>query len=331
MALRLEPLDEYPHPAGPEANFNESVYGNFYDPSTRIGGFLRLGNRVHEAHAEMTVCLYLPDGRVAFMFRRPHISSNEAFDAGGLRFEIIRPLGELNVSYKGEVVLLEDPLMMADPKRAFIENPHTDCSVDLTLTGVSTVFGGVPEDEKEGDQFARAHYEQLTSAFGSIDVATEHWDVDGYGLRDHTWGPRSWQAPWYYRWLTANLGPTFGFMGRRWALPRGTGKDGEGGRYGFVWDGTAMHVCDDFSISTTWTGANNYHDTIEATLRAAEREWHVRGRVLALVPLRNRRDSLVTRISEGMTEWRLDDGRIGYGISEYLDQIIDGQPVGLAE
>ena len=56
--------------------------------------------------------------------------------------------------------------------------------------------------------------------------------------------------------------------------------------------------------------------------------------MLNLIPLRNRRTSpegeqLVTRISEGMTEWRWN-GRTGYGLSEYLDQIVDGQPVGVA-
>ena len=30
---------------------------------------------------------------------------------------------------------------------------------------------------------------------------------------------------------------------------------------------------------------------------------------------------------EGMTEWRCD-GKVGFGLSEYLDQIVDGQPVG---
>ncbi len=50
-----------------------------------------------------------------------------------------------------------------------------------------------------------------------------------------------------------------------------------------------------------------------------------------LIPLRNRREGLVTRISEGLTEWRLDDGRVGYGLSEYLDQIIDARPVGIDE
>jgi hypothetical protein len=29
-----------------------------------------------------------------------------------------------------------------------------------------------------------------------------------------------------------------------------------------------------------------------------------------------------------MTEWKCD-GRVGYGLSEYLDQIIDGRPVGV--
>ncbi len=62
----------------------------------------------------------------------------------------------------------------------------------------------------------------------------------------------------------------------------------------------------------------------------------MRGSVLGLIPLRNRRrdtdgNELVTRISEGLTQWTLDDGRIGYGLSEYLDQIVDGVPVGLGE
>jgi hypothetical protein len=36
-----------------------------------------------------------------------------------------------------------------------------------------------------------------------------------------------------------------------------------------------------------------------------------------------------------MTKWTIESGeyagKVGYGLSEYLDQIIDGSPVGLAE
>ena len=51
-----------------------------------------------------------------------------------------------------------------------------------------------------------------------------------------------------------------------------------------------------------------------------------------MIPLRNRRntpegESLVTRITEGMTEYTYK-GIVGYGMSEYLDQVIDGKPIG---
>ena len=45
-----------------------------------------------------------------------------------------------------------------------------------------------------------------------IRVGDEEWEVDGYGLRDHSWGPRFWQAPWWYRWLTVNFGEDGGFV-----------------------------------------------------------------------------------------------------------------------
>jgi hypothetical protein len=333
MGLRLEPADEHLHELGPEPNFNESMYFNLYDPAQRVGGWFRCGNRANEGYAEMTVCLYLPDGRVGFMFKRPEIADNDAFDAGGIRFDVITPFERLDVTYTGKVVVLDDPLQMADPKRAFTENPYAECEVRIEYTGVSAMFGGEPDTPKErpGEEFARGHYEQLVAGKGSIRVGDEEWAVDGYGLRDHSWGPRYWQAPWYYRWLTANFGADFGFMGSRIAR-----RDGEGTRGGFVWEDGELHLCDDFRISTQWTGADSYHEGISATLRSGEREWKVTGKVLDLIPLRNRRPDpegnlLVTRISEGMTEWTLDDGRVGYGLSEYLDQIIDDQPVGLAE
>jgi hypothetical protein len=333
MGVRLEPIDEYMHELGPESNFNESMYFNVYDPKQQVGGWFRCGNRANEGYAEMTVCIYLPGGRVAFMFKRAEISSNDAFDAGGIRFDVIEPFKRLDVTYKGKVVVLDDPLQMVDPKTAFTNNPYAECEVRLEYSGVSAMFGGEPDEphEKPGEEFAKGHYEQLIAGKGSIRVGDEEWEIDGFGLRDHSWGPRYWQAPWYYRWLTANFGPDFGFMGSRVAR-----RDGEGTRGGFVWENGELHLCRDFEISTDWQGEDNYHQNVSAVLRSGDKEWKVTGKVLNLIPLRNRRpdpdgNMLVTRISEGMTEWTLDDGRTGYGLSEYLDQIIDDAPVGLAE
>ncbi len=362
MKVRLEPSDEYMHP-GPEPTFNESMYFNVYDPGANLGGFVRIGNRPNEGHAEMTVCLYLPDGRVAFMFRRAEIDGNERFDAGGAAFEVLEPFrtegeggGRIRVRYQGKVVLLSEPLDMADPRQAFTDNPYGAATVDLTYRGMARPFGGEPEEshERPGEEFAKGHYEQLVAATGTISVEGESWTVDGLGLRDHSWGPRTWQAPWYYRWLTMNFGDGTGLMLSRVARP-----DGPGTRGGFVWDGAQIHLVKDVSIHTEWSTEDAYHRKVHATFSTATPgsgaqgggapdgtgldgeggiTRTVTGDVLNLIPLRNRRDGRVTRISEGLTRWRLDRalGRdesavVGHGLSEYLDQIVDGGPVGLDE
>ncbi len=336
MGVRLEPNDEYMHELGPEPNFNESMYFNVVDAATGVGGFFRLGNRANEGTGEMTVCLYLPDGRVGFMFKRPEVTSNDAFDAAGMRFTVVEPFEELTVAYDGKVVLLDDPLQLADPKAAFTSNPYAEAEVRLTYTRVSDMFGGEPDEphEKPGEEFAKGHYEQLVAGKGHIRVGDDVFDIDGFGLRDHSWGPRYWQAPWYYRWLTANVGPDFGFMASRIAR-----RDSDGTRGGFVWQDGKLHLCDSCTIETEWTDPGSYHAKVRATLGSsrADRSWSITGDVRSMVPLRNRRQSpegewLTTRIGEGLTQWTVEGVEgTGWGLSEYLDQIIDDRPVGLEE
>ncbi len=329
------------HELGPESNFNESMYINCFDPTHQVGGWFRIGNRANEGYAEMTVCIYLPDGKVGFMFKRPTITNNDAFNAGGLTWTMVKPFEELRIDYSGKVVVLDDPLQMANPKEAFTNNPYAECEVHITFTGKGkpSMFGGEPDQPHEtpGEEFAKGHYEQLVEAHGTIRVGDQEFDIAGCGLRDHSWGPRYWQAPWYYRWLTANFGPDLGFMASRVAK-----KDGPGTRGGFVWDNGQMHYCDHFELTTEFEGDDTYHQRISGLLKSSrsEREWKFTGEVMDLIPLRNRRQDpegnwLVTRISEGMTRWTMasgeHDGAVGYGLSEYLDQIIDNKPVGFNE
>ena len=137
-----------------------------------------------------------------------------------MRFEVVTPFEELRTTYDGKVVLLDEPLQMANPRKAFTENPWVDAHVELDAHAASSpMYGGEPvnddgtplaEDHSGG--FARGHYEQHMAVAGTIRVGDEEWAVDGFGLRDHSWGPRFWQAPWWYRWLTANFGDDFGFV-----------------------------------------------------------------------------------------------------------------------
>ncbi len=332
--LVLDPQDEYCHAPEAVSNYNESMYFNVFDPQRKTGGWFRLGNRVNEGYAEMSCCVYLADGRIGFMYARPKISNNERMDAGGMRFDVVEPFARLDVIYEGKLCVLKDPFEMANPSQAFKNNPILDCRIDLAYTGVSPMYGGktVNADGSDIDldpekSFARAHYEQHMHARGTIRVGAETFEIDGHGLRDKSWGPRYWQAIHWYRWLPMNFGRDFAMM-----LSIVADESGRVRRSGMVLRNGEYVLLEDARVESEWD-ENGYQTKLRAYAKTAEREYVVEGRVLSLIPLRNRRprpdgEMMTTRITEGMTEFRCD-GMIGYGLSEYLDQIVDGRPVGL--
>lgn len=331
IRIALDPQDELNHDPGEIANFNESMYFNAFDRKGVCGSWFRMGNRVNEGYAELTVCVYLPGGRVGFNFKRPKISTNELFDAGGMRIEIVEPLARQRVTYSGLVCLLERPREMADPKRAFTENAMVDCEVDITFSGVSPIHGGKPVDEDgndvdTGNGFAKAHYEQLSAAKGTIRVGEETFTIDGFGVRDKSWGPRFWQSVYWYRWLPMVFGPDFGMTPSFIGAPNGRTHQG-----GWVFDAGVVRDITSVSVESRYDELR-YQTELVAKVSTDEKTYEVTGRVRSLIPLRNRRstpdgEDLLTRITEGMTEYRCGD-RVGFGLSEYLDQIVDGEPVG---
>jgi len=331
--IRLDPRDEYTHEPEAALNYNESMYFNVFDPARRMGGWFRIGNRPNEGYAEMTVCVYLPDGRVGFMYAKPKIADNKALDAGGMRIEVVRPFEEINVTYEGKILLLADPSAMEDPSSAFRSNPTAHAKIALTFFGLSPMYGGEtvnadgsPLQLDPEKSFARAHYEQHVAARGDIIIGEERWAIDGFGLRDKSWGPRYWQAIRWYRWLPMSFGRDFGMMV---SVVAGEGPDLH--RSGMVFENGAYAKIEDARIEATYDG-RGYQTDLRVWCRTAEKEFDVEGRVVSLVPLRNRRQSpdgteLLTRITEGMTEYRCN-GLTGWGMSEFLDQIVDGKPIG---
>jgi hypothetical protein len=311
--------DDYTHPLGPEPNFNESMYFNFFDNAKGFGGFMRIGNRANEKYAEVTLTLYKPDGTVLFNWKRPEIAHNDAFDAGGMKFETIEPLVKLRTTYQGSAVSLADPKQMGDPGQAFRENPHAKVSIDLLHEAVAPVYGGTrneSEDEDAEKGFGRAHYEQHMHVTGTVTIDGETTQIDAYGLRDHSWGPRYWQNIHSYRWLTCSFGPDLNLMVteiRRTPEERTQG--------GVVIRGDKLERITSIDMDTAFEDENVHHQRMTAKLGLANgEELTLEGDVKGYIPLRNRRAGMVTHIGEGMTEYRLL-GKTALGISEYLDQV----------
>ena len=288
---KLEPEDEFNHLPDDSQNYNESMYFNLFDHSSRLGGWFRLGNRPNEGYAEMTCCLYLPDGRVGFMFNRPTISNNDEFNAGGMSFSIIEPFKTLkNKIYRRSIVIRKAQTDDQSKRSFLLQIRGLKAQLILIFMEYLPCFGGevirkdgTPLDLDPEKSFSRAHYEQHTEGSGFIKLANEQWNIEGYGLRDKSWGPRYWQSLSWYRWLTININKDIGFMFS--IVNRGEEKERRGG---LVLENGQHKSIQDCSIETVYD-KDRYQKTIIAKAVTEEREYLVKGKVLSLIPLRNKR------------------------------------------
>jgi hypothetical protein len=331
--LRLDPRDEYTHAPEPVPHYNESMYFNAFDTVRGIGAWVRIGNRPNEGHAEMSCCIYLPDGRVGFMFARPAITHNREMAAAGMRFEVLEPFRRHRVTYDGEVLLMDDPLAMADPSSAFKRYPKRAASIALDFEGVSPMHGGEivdlevrPVELDPEHAVYRGHTEQNMAVDGHITVdGVRHELVAGTGYRDKSWGPRHWHSFFWYKWLPVTFSRDFGILLSIKGRPEGgpnriSGNVLVDGRYEPVVDGR---------IETTY-GEGWIPRGLTAWVSTARETYVLEGRVLATVPLRHRKAGATdlrtyTRITESLTEYRCE-GRTVLGMSEYCDVMEDGVP-----
>jgi hypothetical protein len=325
----MRPDDEMTHKPDASINFNESVYTNGFNVASPVGGWMRLGNRVNEGYAELSVCLYLPDGRIACQFQRPNISSNERFDAGGLSYAVVEPLKKVSMTFDGELMIVKDPNALRDPKALFADGSRLPGHVHWTLEAQSPVHGGEPVNDAVqtmyGRDFSRGHFNQHARVSGEIRVGSETFPIDGHGWRDHSWGPRYWQAIYWYRLFLANFPNGDGLM-----LLKITDEAGKSRRVGVLLvDGQYEDIVD-MDLATEWTEQKD-PQRVEIGVRTANGKAVITGEIMTLAPLRNRRkangQTLESRIAEGFTRFTWN-GQQGYGMTEYIERIENGHLVG---
>lgn len=321
--------DEYLHPPTDDPQFNESAYYNFVDGDSGFGVLIRMGNRVNEGHAEVTVLVYLPDGRAAIRFDRVPITANDRFDAGGLHFDVVQPLRRMRVHFNGTAYLLARGTDLENPKQAFASSPQVPLSLELDYDNVIPVHGlGAGGSGIEGaeDAIATGHYQGPCAVAGWIQIDGERKQVDGLGFRDHSWGPRRWQGPSWWRWISCMVDEKNGFV----AWLQRIGNQPSAGRGMVLRDGE-FELLDKVAISSVYGPAPHYPESMRLTMHTRSgHEVTASGAVFHNVPLRHRRDGEIARLAEVLVRMRVD-GAVGYGICEYHDKMVDGVPLGMTE
>lgn len=332
MGIALQDSDEGTHPVGTQSNWNESRYVDFWDSQQQVGGWFRIGNRPNEGRAEMSACVNLPDGRIAFMFNRPAITAN-TLESGHQSWEIIKPWKTNRIRYRGEMMILDDPWILTQPKIAFETSPRVEADIDLSChsQGLESVMGF---DQDHIDRIflpgqADFHYQHLARSTGRVRVGDQQWTVNGFGGKDHSWGPRNWHAKIYLRWLISSTDDDNGFM-----LVRAVGPTKKT-RGGFVLEGGRFHLVDDFDMKNHYAGPPHFElRKVELRINSGAKTWTAVGSTQSWLPLRHLQknaagEQAILRIVKSPTDWIMGDEKHGEGMCEYHDLMIDGKPIAL--
>ena len=310
----IEPRDDHPHERGTEPAWSESTYFNFHDPTSGLAGFTRIGFRPNEGTADSTLFLFLPGGgAVAVLSKEERSDIAEAARGGGVahlrgdelkRWRVTCQETGLGVAPAGSVGVCADA-----PRVGAVVAVRTD----LQFEAVMPPFGTSGRNRRSADAEAAAaavaagHFEQACRVRGEVRIGDAIFDVDGLGLRDRSWGPRDWSAPWGWRWFSMPFSKDFAIGVHSVIFP------GREVQAGWAWrDGRTIKMTR-FSLDTTYEG--DVHRTVTIVATDAEGEtYDIAGEVGTGIPL----TIGTTRVNEGLTRFRLGD-REAVGIAEYLD------------
>jgi hypothetical protein len=314
----LQPSDEFMHPVTDDPSFNESMMFNFFDSTQQLGGFVRIGNRVNEDHAEVTFCVFLPGGRLLMQWAKPAISDNTRFDAAGMCFRVIEPGRRLEVDYHGHAVSIADPLEMREPGVALRGNPTVPVVLELDVHNTGPMIGSASGNPRGSVIFLNGvgHYQQAIAAGGELRAGSNRWQLAMYGARDHSWGRRVWSSIYRDRSIWITFGPDLAFICcKTWLDPAAAPEV-----MGCVIEGATVTPLRRIDVTSRFRPGTHYHMSTDLDLLdAIGRQFSIAGHVLSYVPLRHRkpgRESVL--LGQAITRFELD-GRVALGLSEYFD------------
>jgi hypothetical protein len=327
----IDPQDEFFHAVGDDGAWSESYYFNVIDPTTGIGAFSRMGFRPRDGWADALHAVYLPDGEVAFTYGRRTDITPSVIDAMGdadpqvanLRFGRGEPFGSWTLSYRGDASVMTDPLVMLlatrDRPDGWSVTEHLEMDVEFDM--LST-----PHYARGGSQ---GHFEQTCRGRGTIRLGDRTWSLDGFGVRDKSWGPRTWQASsgsaakaanpasntqgCFLNWFSMNFGADLALGGAC-----GRTADGTMRGKGWIWrDGETLELRD-VEMTTVFSPENPLvHETVRLTGTDEQGcSISIEGEVLTICPTKIPRRDGVTFVNEGLARFDLD-GRPGFGIAEH--------------
>jgi hypothetical protein len=289
--------DEDLHPVGSELLWNESYYFDFAAADGSVGGYVRLGLYPNWDRAWYWACIVRP-GQPALL-----VADNNAPlpDAGrtGIRTtaltaaqEITKPLEAARLTLEAAAAILPEPAAAYGVLAAAVP-----VGLDLEWR---TVGGVYPYKDLP-------RYEIPCQVSGTVRLGEQSLAISGWGERDHSWGERDW---WQISWLWT--------AGR---LDDGTAFHGMQANIGFAipWPSFAVTPDGDLSHLTGFAAETSFGgDEFPRQSRLLLPGAPMLAVPLAFAPLAmTGPDGCVSRFPRALCRFIADDGRSGYGWTEW--------------
>ena len=314
------------HAVGDDPAWSESYYFNFVDPESKVAMFTRMGFRPGSGWADALHAIYLDGKRVVFTYGRRDIGRDlTVYDgdltAGNLTLTCVEDHDTWLVEYDGpgQDIPNGEILLMRSKERpdGWFQPTHLKMNVSFNcLTEPHYAASG-----------ARGHFEQSGRVTGRIQVGDEVFDVDGFGVRDKSWGPRDWGAgdresggqakaatgpsP-FVNWFSMNFGDHAALGGSCFRH-----KDGVIRGEGWLQRGGESLALKDIVVESTYRPDSIIHETVRLTARTEHGEdLVIEGDVLSVCPTKIPMPGGATFVNEGLAAFRWN-GRVGYGIAEH--------------
>jgi hypothetical protein len=192
----VPPEDEGRHEPTAEPLWNESWYFDFATPDGSLGGYVRLGLHPNQRTAWYWAYL-VGDGRplVAVRDHEVAIPKGRTLEvrAEGLWAQLVCETAHEHWTLGLEAfgVALDDPATAYHGERG--DRVALGLDLEWEAAAPAQASTGLPR------------YEQPCVVHGDVLVGNERIEIDGYGERDHSWGPRDWWTmPWC--WTAGRLG-----------------------------------------------------------------------------------------------------------------------------
>jgi hypothetical protein len=327
----VDPADEGFHAVHGDASWSESYYFYYFDPAQGVGGYTRLGFRPNDGWKDAVHILYLPGSRLGFGYdRKPHVAGADDLTVSGTSLHCDAPFRRWRIELEGSCQDCPDGRILVTPRK---ERPDGWCRESPARLSLEYDCFGTPYYSGHGEH---GHFEQAGRVRGTLAVGGSEFTLDGYGLRDKSWGPRPWTDQsagqrvgprdslgegrgWrvFSCWLTSVIDEELAF-----AISAAQTSDGGIRTQGFVSRSGVNHQITGMKIENAYEGDTLFHaqNRFEASFEDGS-TLSGRGEILNPGPTKIAMPSGATIVNAAMTRFELASGEVGFGISEYWSSV----------